>query len=64
VRHLNKRPNELGEEFLAAIDTYQFLLGNVNFDLGLFIDFYHYFGFNINNDELFRSIIVSVWDLD
>ena len=32
--------------------------------LGDFLEFYQYYGFHIKNDELFRSVLVSVWDLD
>ncbi|CAD8075605.1 unnamed protein product [Paramecium primaurelia] len=64
IKILNRSPNDVREEFLSGLSVYLQLRGIKMLTIQDFFDFYSYFGFYLTNDEIFKTILVSVWDLN
>ncbi|KAM3137798.1 hypothetical protein pb186bvf_010041 [Paramecium bursaria] len=64
IKHLGRSTDDIREELFQGLSGYVQLTGIRSFSQSDFLDFYTFFGLHIQNEELFRSIITAVYDLD
>ncbi|CAD8172780.1 unnamed protein product [Paramecium octaurelia] len=64
IKFLRRDQNEIKEEFITGLSLYLQIRAIKVLNMQDWLDFYSYFGFNIQNDEIFRNIVVQVWNLD